>query len=641
MVMVVVVVVRKMMVMVMVKVMICGDLLCGSTFFSLAYGDAQTGPLAVNSEAEDVAAALNDLWSLKPDSVQVSKEVHSQGAHFTVTFVSERGDFEDLRGTSMSGDTTVSVTEVTEGRGSMDTFTLQWGKVPSRPITFNATAEEVKSALDDMFVAECPGEIQTMEGSNVFYYRDFEYSQFEYIGDERGTAVNDTEAFCGSWSLRNPEVLFMNDYRKESGGRYGRAPLQVYPTSNQLGMLTNVIGVRYKFRDGDGASVETTTQITFTTISQGHTWSYTCVDLLSPLQTASVGSGYELLHLYLYKAESQQDFYVDAVHLGKRPTTSNIPAVLQKRRPPAFAASGRSFRATAVTRVEAGDDGAVVRYEVTATPRDCAHGFPLLDVAFLPVLSCLSLNIAAEDLRYALESIPGMGQVQVREDGDCQRRKWMIKWLTRPGDQPMIQVNDTKVIGNNPVVEVKERTKGGLFLRNLGGDVLRTLETEPQVEVFINGIPSRCSGDCGFEWSEDQTPVVTGISPYQGSDGLGTLVTITGFGFASGNASVMIGDAKCEIQEVTVWVTFPSLGLAWYQADVPNFTYQLIVSSFSPLSGSVAGGTLLTVTGYGFCSRATVSVGGEECRAVDVRQNEFTCRTPAVRTTMRNVVATI
>jgi len=39
--------------------------------------------------------------------------------------------------------------------------------------------KQVKSALDDMFVAECPGEIQTMEGSNVFYYRDFESSQFK------------------------------------------------------------------------------------------------------------------------------------------------------------------------------------------------------------------------------------------------------------------------------------------------------------------------------------------------------------------------------------------------------------------------------------------------------------------------------
>jgi len=55
-------------------------------------------------------------------------------------------------------------------------------------------------------------------------------------------------------------------------------------------------------------------------------------------------------------------------------------------------------------------------------------------------VSGLSVDIEAEDLRYALEGVPGMGQVKVRKDGHCQRPKWTIKWLTRPGDQPMIQV---------------------------------------------------------------------------------------------------------------------------------------------------------------------------------------------------------
>lgn len=39
-----------------------------------------------------------------------------------------------------------------------------------------------------------------------------------------------------------------------------------------------------------------------------------------------------------------------------------------------------------------------------------------------------------------------------------------------------------------------------------------------KVEVLINGIPSRCSGDCGFNWSEQKTPTVTGISPTEGKE---------------------------------------------------------------------------------------------------------------------------
>ncbi|CAL8298854.1 unnamed protein product [Lota lota] len=658
----------------------CVGQLCGSTFFSLAYGYAKTGPIAVSASAEEMKAALNNLWSLKPDSVQVSKEVHSQGAYFTVTFVSDRGDFEDLLAMSASADTNVSVTEVTKGQGSLETFTLLWDGIPSQPIPFNATEREVKSALDQMFMAGCPSEIQTMEGSNVFYHRDFEESQAQYNGD---VPVTDKEAFCGAWCLKNPWVIFMDNYLKASGGTYGKVPLQLYPMLcfAYKGMLRNEIGVGHSYRNSKGNTVSTTTRIP-STFSQGDTWSYTCVDLLSPLQTESLGTRYELQQLYLYDAGG--DFYVDTIHLGKRPTTTNIPAVLQKRRPPAFGVPRRSFEALTVTRDTA---SSTLSYEVIGRPLDCAHGFPLLGVGFLQSSNTtedmaeyrvggakvsvsrsnratpplrgtfdveiyggraedLSVNISDDDLKYALEGIPGMGQVQVQTEGSCQQPKWKVKWLTRPGDQPLMQINDSKVIGNNPVVEAKERIKGGLFLRNLGGNDIRTLESKPQVEVIINGISSKCSGDCGFEWSEDHTPVVTEISPSQGSNGLETRVTVTGSGFGGQNASIMIGDAKCEVQEVTsttqvcsvgsapagtypVWVTFPSLGWARYQGDVLNFTYLLNVSSISPLSGSVAGGTLLTVSGYGFGEHTTVAVGGEECSVVDVGHNELACRTPA------------
>lgn len=45
--------------------------------------------------------------------------------------------------------------------------------------------------------------------------------------------------------------------------------------------------------------------------------------MASLLQTDYVGSRYSLLEFYLYKDVSGEDFYVDAVHIGKRPTTSD------------------------------------------------------------------------------------------------------------------------------------------------------------------------------------------------------------------------------------------------------------------------------------------------------------------------------
>lgn len=47
------------------------------------------------------------------------------------------------------------------------------------------------------------------------------------------------------------------------------------------------------------------------------------MDMQTALQTDYIGSQYSLLELYLYKDDSGADFYVDAVHIGKNPTTNN------------------------------------------------------------------------------------------------------------------------------------------------------------------------------------------------------------------------------------------------------------------------------------------------------------------------------
>lgn len=132
-----------------------------------------------------------------------------------------------------------------------------------------------------------------------------------------------------------------------------------------------------------------------------------------------------------------------------------------------------------------------------------------------------------------------------------------------------------------------------------------------------------------------------------GSNGLETLLTVTGTGFGSENASIFVGKARCHVEQINgkwkkcdgenaasgcwnelpvcekfslilstflpdttqvcrlgsasagtypVMVCFPSLGNSRYaDGNMFHFTYQLIVSSFSPLSGSVAGKTLLLI----------------------------------------------
>lgn len=55
------------------------------------------------------------------------------------------GDFRPLDYEVFAADTNITVAEVTKGRSNMETFTLLWGGIPTKPIAFNATESEVRT----------------------------------------------------------------------------------------------------------------------------------------------------------------------------------------------------------------------------------------------------------------------------------------------------------------------------------------------------------------------------------------------------------------------------------------------------------------------------------------------------------------
>uniref|UniRef100_A0A3P8VH65 PKHD1 like 1, tandem duplicate 2 n=1 Tax=Cynoglossus semilaevis TaxID=244447 RepID=A0A3P8VH65_CYNSE len=547
----------------------CATEFCGS--FSLGYGPAKTEPIPVGSSAAVVERALGNLWSIKPDTVEVTKADDNAGSHYTVTFNSDRGDFQPLTSEVFGGDATISVAELTKGQSNMETFTLLWEGIPTEPLAFNASEAQVSDS-----------------------------------------------------------------------------------TAHHGGFVTFKIWVARK----NISSVFSDEPTMFL-----HRWSYTCMDLEESLQAQYLGTAHSLAEFYLYKDPSGEDFYVDAVHIGKLFTTVNVNGT----QPEVFIIYEGKKKFNHVLKIpkhlmisscSSYISDAAVFQEGTGTvsvSRPHRATRPLSGTFDVEIYGGRAeVDIGEDDLKYALEGIEGTGQLKVQWRGSCRRPKWRVEWLTKPGDQPMFQINDSSVIGNNVEVFAKEDRKGGLLIRSLSGDFFRVAETKPQVEVFINGIPSKCSGDCGFEWKEELTPVVSGISPSAGSIGLGTLLTISGSGFSSVNAFVTVGPAECDVESTTgekkittvvcrlgsasagtypVSVSFPSLGQARYVDNIiPEFTIQLLVSSLSPLTGSLAGGTLLTVTGHGFSSNTSVTVGLEECVVVEASESELKCRTPSVST---------
>ncbi|KAK5613452.1 hypothetical protein CRENBAI_021424 [Crenichthys baileyi] len=238
----------------------CASHLCGSTFFKLSYGYAQTGPIPVSASASEMETALNNLWSIKPDTVQVTKQEDGQGSHYTITFNSDRGDFAALHFEVFSSNTNISVSEVTKGQSNMATFTLSWAGVPTAPIAFNATGSEVQSALENLMKADCPAEVLITQGTNVKYFNDFENSEF--TGAQSGTPESHS-GFCGSRSLKNADALFRETFTKESGGQYGPVSLNQHPVLcfGYKGLLRDEVGLKFTYSDSSGQTRAVTTRI--------------------------------------------------------------------------------------------------------------------------------------------------------------------------------------------------------------------------------------------------------------------------------------------------------------------------------------------------------------------------------------------
>jgi len=141
-------------------------------------------------------------------------------------------------------------------------------------------------------------------------------------------------------------------------------------------------------------------------------------------------------------------------------------------------------------------------------------------------------------------------------------------------------------------------------------------------------------------------PTVTSVSPTAGALAGGTSLSITGTGFLAGATSAVGGTACTSpnvLSSTSLSCMLPSKSAGTYAVTVTNtdaqtgtlsnaYTYQAAptVSSVSPTSGSTAGGDALTITGTGFITGATVTVGGVTCTSPNVASStSITCTSGA------------
>uniref|UniRef100_A0A7N4NVE6 Fibrocystin-L n=1 Tax=Sarcophilus harrisii TaxID=9305 RepID=A0A7N4NVE6_SARHA len=668
---------------------------CSFYQYSLIYNKEKTGLLPADASDTAMELALNDLLSIQPDVVHVVRTEGNQSYVYTVTFKSARGDFDLITYEVLEGSNiTVEIAEQTKGIPSLDTFTLTWDGISSKPLTPWSSENEVQAAIEEMVSAKCPKEISHLkEGFAVKYFKDYE-TDFSMKHINRGQMTSETEAYCGRYSLKNPAILFDSTDVKPNGMLYGNISLFPY---NQFclaykGFLMNNIGLKFQYQDSKSKAIKNTfMQFSFPFI-QGSSWTYTCIDLLYLIQEKYSGKNFFLQRISLQKASEVQSFYVDVVYLGQTATISNIDEV-PKRRLPALANRGIFLKHFEVKQTKIIGSSATSQYTVTMTSCNCSYRIPLLAVGFAQVitnitenesvyrgmswpgesqiriqriqaasppihgsfdiqayghvLKGLSADISAVDLQYALQSIPEMGQISVIREGNCAGYSWKIKWRSTCGKQNLLQIKDVNITGEEANVTVTKITEGGLFRQHILGDLLRTTHEQPQVQVYINELPAKCSGNCGYKWDPLSTPTILATSPTQGSYDEKTILTISGSGFSSNPAtSVTIGSVDCPILSVyeneikcqiltgkagnfPIAVFVAEMGFADHSGgEMFNFTYNIQILHIWPASGSLEGGTLLTLSGFGFAEDSKILVGNKSCNVIKGNLNEIKCRTP-------------
>lgn len=216
--------------------------------------------------------------------------------------------------------------------------------------------------------------------------------------------------------------------------------------------------------------------------------------------------------------------------------------------------------------------------------------------------------------------------------------------MTKAGDVPNIIVSDKSgITGNNADIKVIQIENGGIFYAPIGGDMLQTSHTKPQVIVDINDIPSRCLTNCDFEYKTDLVPTVTAVQPKTGS--LGTEITLMGTGFeiVKEKNKFSVDKAGCIVTSATTTEIKCNLGIAdsgdfkmrFYvegkgkaNFDLGAFSYAPIISSFAPKTSNPGGNIKLTIYGAGFVEGMEAVVGGNDCAILKMSKDTIICNLP-------------
>ncbi|XP_066271168.1 fibrocystin-L-like [Branchiostoma lanceolatum] len=550
-------------------------------------------------------------------------------------------------------------------------FSITHGGVTSSAISAGASARDVQQALQSMYQNQCPDEVANPIGAITTYATGYEDGRNPITGTV--VKADETMPFCGGKSLMNPTTVYQTDPDNDF------YPIQISIENTfcfaYKGSLASSVFLRYNhgadreaeevsrwFGPDDHDSLD---------FSSSEEWQYTCLNFQEVFASARPdATNVKVKEIRFRSASEESDFFIDNLFIGKTEPMAPGDVVDGIRQ----AAMPNDVHIDEV-QVEKGNGG----YSVTFIPFNCGFNLPLMasdqggvtrqqagsppvqgtfDITFGGETSTVRAEATEEEMANKLKLDLGI-EAKVTLGGDCSGQTWEVEWVKAGGNQAELELDGSDLTGDDAATEVKTLDDGGLWFSSIPGSMTRTPHDTQQVEVIINGIPSRCEGSCGFSWAPDRTPTVTGITPEQGTGE--TEVTITGTGFSTNcdNLKVRIGRSEDTEEGVectptactktSITCTTGSAGQGSQRVKVrvlphgddpdanPNgkasgdvfFTYEGGITGISTTTCGLGGGVPLTISGNGFADDDNPKVGENDCPVVSGSDTEIVCTVPS------------
>ncbi|XP_071793632.1 fibrocystin-L-like isoform X1 [Asterias amurensis] len=638
-----------------------------SGHYTLQFYDYVTGNINLTASAEELQSALN--LATGSEDVTVTKTDEGLSATYLIVFHIPEENLPLLLVSLGDPDHVVTITRVSSFAPiSLSSFRLVYDDIMSSELSSDSTAEEMQNALLDMFSVKC----STVGSVSGKYVQDYEG---ESTGIVDGEVIKDEEPYCDRWSVKNPFQIFYAGRTLKPGTSKTVDPYDVRHNSQlcfgHRGPIKNFIQFRIHWYDEEFNDRYNWQTATDWNLVASEDWTYTCVDFEALVKTtwvfAQAASGTPLMieRIRLFREEGQ-DFYIDNLFIG-----STAPEYVREQR--AARPNGIFVTDAAVTKQ-------VYSFGISLTPAQCGYDFPLIgivgatsqvndsesmvyesaswpndvsisvtrtvsatppiggtfDISMDGQVFEVSAQATADKLKELLQANLDIGSLDVFREGTCAGFSWEVEWTSKGGRQPLMEVNGSRLTGNEVSVNSERHAEGQLFMGPIPGEFLRVPHSTPQVEVIVNSIPSSCSGgQCTFEYSDDVTPKGLSSTPSNGSATNSTIITLTGSGFSANSVenNVTINDVVCDVTSSNetsiscsvgesvagvfdVLVEVEGKGFAEYPNGPLTFQYEMGVTDISPTVGSEAGGTKVNITGYGFSediSNVNVTVGGLPC----------------------------